>query len=158
MPVDPHIAAVLTMLDEAEVPAMYEGSPEAGRALYLQLTHGARTPEQLTPVASTEDRTVPGADGDLKARVYRPEGDGPAPDRRLLPRRRLGDRRPRHPRQHGPRTSARGSGAVVVVRRLPARARAPVPGRRRRRARRGALGRRRTCDELGGDDRLAVGR
>lgn len=79
MPVDPHIAAVLTMLDEAEVPAMYEGSPEAGRTLYLQLTHGARTPEQLTPVASTEDRTVPGADGDLKARVYRPKGDGPFP-------------------------------------------------------------------------------
>ena len=60
MPVDPHIAAVLTMLDEAEVPPMYEGSPEAGRALYLQLTHGARTPEQLTPVAGTEDCTVPG--------------------------------------------------------------------------------------------------
>jgi acetyl esterase len=79
VPVDPHIAAMLTMMDEAGIPPMYEGSPEAGRGLYLALTHGGRTPEQIVPVASTEDRTVPGADGDLKARVYRPEGDGPFP-------------------------------------------------------------------------------
>jgi acetyl esterase/lipase len=79
VPVDPHIAAVLAMMDEAGMPPMYEGTPEAGRAQYLALTHGARTPEQLVPVASTEDRTVPGATGDLKARVYRPEGEGPFP-------------------------------------------------------------------------------
>ena len=151
VPVDPHIAAVLTMLDEAGLPPMYEGSPEAGRALYLQLTHGARTPEQLVPVASTEDRTVPGADG-------RPEGPGlpaggrrPLPDRRLLPRRRLGHRRPRHPRQHLPRTSADGSGAVVVARRLPPGARAPVPGRGRRRGGRRRAGWPSTAAEFGGD-------
>ncbi len=79
MPVDPHIAALLSLLDQSGAPPMYEGTPEAGRALYLQLTHGARTPEQLVPVASAEDRTVPGAEGDLRARVYRPEGDGPFP-------------------------------------------------------------------------------
>ena len=79
MPVDPHIAALLTMMDQAGMPPMYEGSPEAGRALYLQLTHGARTPEQLVPVAGTEDRTVPGAQGDLAGRVYRPESEGPFP-------------------------------------------------------------------------------
>ncbi|SFT50194.1 acetyl esterase [Geodermatophilus amargosae] len=79
MPVDPHIAALLSVLEQSGAPPMYEGSPEAGRALYLQLTHGARTPEQVVPVAGTQDRTVPGAQGDLKARVYRPEGDGPFP-------------------------------------------------------------------------------
>ena len=79
MPVDPHIAAMLTMMDEAGMPPMYEGTPEAGRGLYLALTHGARTPEQLVPVAATEDRTVPGDGGDLRARVYRPEGGGPFP-------------------------------------------------------------------------------
>jgi acetyl esterase len=79
VPVDPHIAAMLTMMEQAGLPPMYEGSPEAGRALYLQLTHGARTPEQLVPVAGTEDRTVPGAQGELRARVYRPEGQGPFP-------------------------------------------------------------------------------
>ena len=60
MPVDPNIAAMLTMMEQAGLPPMYEGTPEAGRQLYLALTHGARTPEQLVPVGSTEDRTVPG--------------------------------------------------------------------------------------------------
>src|SRR4051795_9290568 len=77
VPVDPHIAAVLAMLDESGMPPMYEGTPEAGRAQYLALTHGARTPEQLVPVGSPEDVTVPGVQGDLKARVYRPDGKGP---------------------------------------------------------------------------------
>jgi acetyl esterase len=79
VPVDPHIAAVLTMLEESGAPPMAEGSPEAGRAFYLALTHGVRTPEQVVPVGGTEDRTVPGADGDLRARVYRPDAAGPLP-------------------------------------------------------------------------------
>jgi acetyl esterase len=79
VPVDPHIAAVLDSMDQAGVPPMHEGTPEAGRVQFLALTAGARTPEQLVPVASTEDIAVPGADGDLPARVYRPEGEGPFP-------------------------------------------------------------------------------
>ncbi|HJX43966.1 MAG TPA: alpha/beta hydrolase [Geodermatophilus sp.] len=79
MPVDPHIAALLTMLEESGAPPMAEGSPEAGRAFYLALTHGVRTPEQVVPVGGTEDRTVPGAEGDLRARVYRPDAAGPLP-------------------------------------------------------------------------------
>ena len=47
MPVDPNIAALLTTIAQAGVPPMYEGTPEAGRAQYLELTHGARKPEQL---------------------------------------------------------------------------------------------------------------
>ncbi len=79
MPVDPHIAALLTMLEESGAPPLAAGTPESGRAFYLALTHGARTPEQVVPVRSTEDRTVPGAEGELRARVYRPEEDGPLP-------------------------------------------------------------------------------
>ncbi|GAB3201704.1 alpha/beta hydrolase [Geodermatophilus arenarius] len=79
MPVDPHISALLSMLAQSGAPPMWEGTPEAGRAQYLALTHGARSPEHVVPVASTEDRTVPGAEGDLRARVYRPEGEGPFP-------------------------------------------------------------------------------
>ena len=79
MPVDPHIAALLTMLEESGAPPLAEGSPEAGRAFYLALTHGVRTPEQVVPVGGTEDRTVPGAEGDLRARVYRPDAAGPLP-------------------------------------------------------------------------------
>jgi acetyl esterase len=79
VPVDPHIAALLTMLDESGVPPIAEGSPEAGRATYLALTHGVRTPEQVVPVGSVEDRTVPGIEGGLRARVYRPDAAGPLP-------------------------------------------------------------------------------
>jgi acetyl esterase len=79
VPLDPHVAAMLTLMAEAGAPPIHEGTPDAGRAQYLQLTHGARTPDQVVPVAGTEDRTVPGASGDLAARVYRPEGEGPFP-------------------------------------------------------------------------------
>jgi acetyl esterase len=79
VPVDPHIAAVLAMMEQAGMPPMYEGTPEVGRAQYLALTVGARTPEQVVPVASTEDIAVPGAQGELKARVYRPDAEGPLP-------------------------------------------------------------------------------
>jgi acetyl esterase len=79
MPVDPHIGAMLAMLGEMGAPPMHEGTPEAGRAAYLQLTQSVRAPEQVIGVASVEDRVVPGAEGDLRARVYRPEGAGPFP-------------------------------------------------------------------------------
>jgi acetyl esterase len=79
VPVDPHIAAVLEMMDQSDVPPLYEGTVAEGRAQFLALTVGARTPEQVVPVAGTEDITVPGAEGDLPARVYRPEGEGPVP-------------------------------------------------------------------------------
>ncbi|TQM02113.1 alpha/beta hydrolase [Pseudonocardia kunmingensis] len=79
MPLDPHIAALLQTMAEAGAPPMAEGTPDAGRAQFLALTAGARSPEQVVPVASSEDRTVPGAEGELRARVYRPEGEGPFP-------------------------------------------------------------------------------
>ncbi|MGZ4506232.1 MAG: flavin-containing monooxygenase [Blastococcus sp.] len=79
VPVDPHIAAILAMLDEAGMPPLHEGTAEAGRAQYAALTHGARAPEQIVPVAATEDITVPGAHGQLRGRVYRPDGEGPFP-------------------------------------------------------------------------------
>src|ERR1700745_1858449 len=79
MPVDPNIAGLLAMMGEMGAPPMHEGTPEAGRAAYLQLTQGVRSPEQVVPVASVEDRVVPGAEGARPARVYRPEGAGPFP-------------------------------------------------------------------------------
>ena len=79
MPVDPQIAAVLALLDSSGLPPMYEGTPEEGRAAFVALTAGARAPEQVVPVGAVEDRTVPGAEAELRARVYRPEGAGPFP-------------------------------------------------------------------------------
>ena len=78
MPVDPHIAALLTMLAETGLPPMYEGTAEAARSQYLTLS-AARSPDLVTPVGAVEDTTVPGAERDLRARVYRPEGEGPFP-------------------------------------------------------------------------------
>jgi acetyl esterase len=154
VPVDPHIAAVLAMLDEAGVPPMYEGTPEAGRALYLQLTHGARTPEQLAPVASTEDRIVPGAAGGLKARVYRPEGDAPFPTVVFFHGGGwvIGDL---DTHDNMARHICRGSGAVVVAvdYRLAPEHPFPAAADDAVAAARWVAGH---LDELGGDGRLAV--
>src|SRR5215472_7086909 len=67
------------MLSDLGAPPIHEGTPEAGRAAYRQLTVGTRAPERVVPVATAEDRTVPGAEGPLRARVYRPQGTGPFP-------------------------------------------------------------------------------
>lgn len=79
MSLDPHLAGVLQMMAGSGAKPIYEGSPEEGRAGYLALTVGSLTPEQVVPVASVENATVDGATGPLKARVYRPEGQGPFP-------------------------------------------------------------------------------
>ena len=79
MPLDPQLAGVLQMMAAARAKPISEGTPEEGRAGYLALTAGSLAPEQRVPVASVQDRTVPGAAGDIAARVYRPEGTGPVP-------------------------------------------------------------------------------
>ncbi len=81
MPVDPHIGAMLAMLGETGAPPMHEGTPEEGRAAYLQLTQGVRAPEQVVAVASVEDRVVrgrpPGAStGPMSTARSRPQSDG----------------------------------------------------------------------------------
>ena len=154
MPVDPHIAALLTVLDESGMPPMYEGTPEAGRALYLQLTSGARTPEQVVPVGSTEERTVPGAEGDLRARVYRPEGAGPFPTVAFFHGGGwvIGDL---DTHDNMVRTVCRGARAVVVAVDYRLAPEHPFPA-----AAEDAVAAARWVaqhlDELGGDERLAV--
>src|SRR3712207_9171566 len=66
------------MLAETGLPPMYEGTAEAARTQYLVMS-AARSPDLVVPVVAVEDTTVPGAEGDLRARVYRPEGEGPLP-------------------------------------------------------------------------------
>jgi acetyl esterase len=77
MPVDPHIAGLLEMLAAAGAPPMHEGTADQARAGFQLLTVGAR--ETVPEVGSAEDSTVPGAEGELRARVYRPETEGPVP-------------------------------------------------------------------------------
>ncbi|MBK6615712.1 alpha/beta hydrolase [Ottowia sp.] len=79
MPLDPHLAGMLQMMASAGAKPIHESTPAEARAGFLMLTAGSRTPEQIVPVASVQDTTVPGAAGPLKARIYRPEGAGPFP-------------------------------------------------------------------------------
>ena len=79
MPIDPHIAGAMQMVADSGAKPLHEGTPEEGRAFYLATTAGALAPEQVVPVASVQDMTVGGSVGPLKARMYRPEGDGPFP-------------------------------------------------------------------------------
>ena len=78
MPLDPQIAGLLELLAAAGTP-MHEGTPEQARAAFRTLAVGARPAEAVVPVASVEDVVLPGPEGDLPGRVYRPEATGPAP-------------------------------------------------------------------------------
>jgi acetyl esterase len=81
MPLDPHLAGLLSLLHGAVAAGarpMSEGDPAAGRAGYRALA-ASRSPEHVPPVAAVREAEVPGAAGPLAARVYTPPGDGPFP-------------------------------------------------------------------------------
>lgn len=84
MPVDPQIAVLLDFIASTGARPMSEGTPEEARAGFRMLTVDLRDPAAVPEVASVEDTTVPGAAGDLPARVYRPDGEGPLPTILLL--------------------------------------------------------------------------
>jgi acetyl esterase len=79
MPLDPQIALILKFLADAGAPSIASGTVEQARAGFRAGTVGVRNVATLAPVRSMEDITVPGADGDRAARIYRPDVDGPAP-------------------------------------------------------------------------------
>ena len=71
---------------------MHQQTPVEARAAFRKLAVDFRQPEHVVPVGSVDDTTVPGAAGDLPARVYRPDGSRPVPHRGAVPRRWLRDR------------------------------------------------------------------
>jgi acetyl esterase len=77
MPIDPDLAGLIALL-EAGTP-MPEQTPEEARTSFRRLTVGLRKADALVDVGAVVDAVVPGAAGDLAARVYRPEGEGPFP-------------------------------------------------------------------------------
>jgi len=83
MPVDPEIAGVLALLAAVDQP-MHLMTPQQARKSFAALVVGGRRPEDVIQLKSVEDRTVPGAAGDLPARVYRPDELGPLPTVVLL--------------------------------------------------------------------------
>jgi acetyl esterase len=84
MPVDPQIATLLELIAAAESKPMSEGTPEEARRGFRTLTVDLRDPAAVPDVASVEDTTVAGAEGELRTRVYRPAADGPLPTLLLL--------------------------------------------------------------------------
>ncbi len=77
MPLHPELRPLLDLV-AGGVP-MHRQTPEEARASFRALAVGFRKPEDVIPVASVEDATVPGVEGPLPARIYRPEADGPVP-------------------------------------------------------------------------------
>ncbi len=84
MTVDPQIAALLQFLASAETKPMAEGTVEDARRGLRTLSVDLRDPAAVPDVRTVEDTTVPGAEGDLPARVYRPDLEGPLPTIVLL--------------------------------------------------------------------------
>ncbi len=77
MPLDPQIAGVLSLMTDA--PRLSAGTPESARAGFRLFAVDLRDPATKADVRSVEDVTVPGAEGDRPARVYRPDVAGLVP-------------------------------------------------------------------------------
>ncbi|MDQ1395227.1 MAG: acetyl esterase [Acidimicrobiaceae bacterium] len=76
MPLDPQAQTLLDQLAAMGMPGLGEMGVEETRQMTEQMgTMGGPGPE----LASVEDRTVAGPNGDVPVRVYRPAGDGPLP-------------------------------------------------------------------------------
>ena len=133
----PDVAMVLDMMAALDLPPLETMSPTDARA-FMEASAAMRPPgpevgEVIDGVLARR-RTATCRTGSTGRRT------GAAPDRRLLPRRRLGARQPGLGRSVLPRP-------VRALRRgdrlgeLPPRPRGTLPGRRRRRLRGGAVGR-----------------
>ena len=80
MPLDPAIQGMLALLESLDRPSMAEGTPEQARRAFRTLTVDLRQPEAVVEVGAVEDTTVPGPEGALPARIYRPaDAEQPLP-------------------------------------------------------------------------------
>ena len=78
MPLDPDVVEGLALLESTGIMQPWEGkSPDDVRAITTIITDVCAP--LGTPVAREEDRVISGPGGDLRIRVYTPEGDGPMP-------------------------------------------------------------------------------
>ncbi|GAA4477829.1 alpha/beta hydrolase [Enteractinococcus fodinae] len=79
MPLDSELAETLAAAAKAGAPRLETLGPEKARIQYRSLTFDSIPHGRIVPVASTEYIKVPGGAGELDAKVYRPEGEGPFP-------------------------------------------------------------------------------
>jgi cation diffusion facilitator CzcD-associated flavoprotein CzcO/acetyl esterase/lipase len=75
-PLQPDVKRVLDVLDAMQLPTVESMSPVEARG-FMDLLSAARPPGP--EVAEVVDGVLPGADGDLAYRLYRPAGEGPHP-------------------------------------------------------------------------------
>jgi acetyl esterase len=76
MPLDPQVKAFLDQLEQLQIPAFADMTPEQARAAFEEFREAGGTPD---PPARVEDRVIPGPAGDLKVRIYVPSGKRPFP-------------------------------------------------------------------------------
>lgn len=75
MPLDPTLATmVAAAAQNPDAKQTHELAPDQARTAYLALGQMFGAGE---PVASVENRAIPGPDGDIPLRIYTPEGSGP---------------------------------------------------------------------------------
>src|SRR5918995_7407371 len=79
MPLDPATQGLLALLESMGGRALHEGTPEQARAAFRLLTVDMRQPDSVIPVASSDDFELPGPDGPIPVRRYRPDAEGPLP-------------------------------------------------------------------------------
>lgn len=76
MPLDPQAQAFLEQLAASGAPPLHELSVAEARQVIVALFGTQGGPE---PVGAVADRTIPGAAGEMPARIYTPRGTGPFP-------------------------------------------------------------------------------
>ena len=123
-------ADLLALMEELDLPRVEDQTPDEAREQRRAMLRPS--PE---PIAEVRDVDAGGVDSPPLPAGHDALGGTAG----VVPRRRVGVRRPRHPRRHVPRPRQPGwvPGAVG---RLPLGAGAPVPGRPRRRQRRHGVG------------------
>ncbi len=75
MPVDPGLQIILEQLAASPGPKLHELEPAAARTFFDEM----QVPSEEIPLASVEDRTIPGPAGAIPVRLYRPQTDAPLP-------------------------------------------------------------------------------
>ena len=79
MAVDPGIQVLLDIIDGMDQPAISESTPQQARDGFKMMTVGMRQPFMVIPVRDVQDASIPGPEGAIPVRVYRPDADGDLP-------------------------------------------------------------------------------
>jgi acetyl esterase len=75
MPIDPAAAAMIEILDQHFPRVNTVSSAAEARQIAKQMPQAG----EVEPVGGVEDRSIPGPEGDIPVRVYRPATEGPYP-------------------------------------------------------------------------------